>query len=55
VIFCPNTADSTASGDFFLVLADYLRTMRGSGETVILTLFGNDDFHALEPLAKCSI
>lgn len=35
---------------FFPVLADYLGAMRGSGETTILTFFGNDDFHPLEPL-----
>ncbi len=35
---------------FFRLLADYLRAMRGSGETTILTFFGNDDFHPLEPL-----
>jgi len=35
---------------FFPVLADYLSAMRGSGETTILTFFGNDDFHPLEPL-----
>ena len=35
---------------FFPVLADYLTAMRGSGETTILTFFGNDDFHPLEPL-----
>ena len=35
---------------FFPVLADYLGTMRGSGQTTILTFFGNDDFHPLEPL-----
>ncbi|MGA2862938.1 MAG: metallophosphoesterase [Verrucomicrobiota bacterium] len=35
---------------FFPVLADYLAAMRGSGPTTILTFFGNDDFHPLEPL-----
>ena len=35
---------------FFPVLADYLAAMRCSGETTILTFFGNDDFHPLEPL-----
>jgi uncharacterized protein len=35
---------------FFPVLADYLGAMRRSGETTILTFFGNDDFHPLEPL-----
>jgi len=35
---------------FFPVLADYLGAMRGSGRTTILTFFGNDDFHPLEPL-----
>jgi Icc-related predicted phosphoesterase len=35
---------------FFPVLGDYLAAMRGSGETTILTLFGNDDAHPLEPL-----
>jgi hypothetical protein len=35
---------------FFPVLADYLGAMRGSGQTTILTFFGNDDFHPLEPL-----
>jgi Icc-related predicted phosphoesterase len=35
---------------FFPVLADHLSAMRGSGETTILTYFGNDDFHPLEPL-----
>jgi len=35
---------------FFPVLADYLGAMRGSGKTTILTFFGNDDFHPLEPL-----
>lgn len=35
---------------FFPVLADYLGAMRGSGGTTILTFFGNDDFHPLEPL-----
>jgi len=35
---------------FFPVLADYLTAMRGSGETTVLTFFGNDDFHPLEPL-----
>jgi Icc-related predicted phosphoesterase len=35
---------------FFPVLADYLGAMRGSGDTTILTFFGNDDFHPLEPL-----
>jgi Icc-related predicted phosphoesterase len=35
---------------FFPVLADYLAAMRGSGETTILTFFGNDDAHPLEPL-----
>ncbi|MEK7675231.1 MAG: metallophosphoesterase [Verrucomicrobiota bacterium] len=35
---------------FFRVLADYLGAMRGSGRTTILTFFGNDDFHPLEPL-----
>jgi Icc-related predicted phosphoesterase len=35
---------------FFPVLADYLGAMRGSRETTILTFFGNDDFHPLEPL-----
>lgn len=35
---------------FFQELADYLGEMRGSGETTILTFFGNDDFHPLEPL-----
>jgi Icc-related predicted phosphoesterase len=32
------------------VLADYLAAMRGTGQTTILTFFGNDDFHPLEPL-----
>ena len=35
---------------FFPVLADHFAAMRGSGETTILTFFGNDDFHPLEPL-----
>jgi uncharacterized protein len=35
---------------FFQVLAGYLATMRGSGESTVLTFFGNDDFHPLEPL-----
>ena len=35
---------------FFPVLADYLGAMIASGETTILTFFGNDDFHPLEPL-----
>jgi len=35
---------------FFPILADYLAEMRGTGETTILTFFGNDDFHPLEPL-----
>jgi hypothetical protein len=33
----------------FPALADYLATMRATGETTILTYFGNDDFHLLEP------
>jgi len=36
--------------EFFPVLADYLGAMSASGETTILTFFGNDDFHPLEPL-----
>ena len=35
---------------FFRTLEDYLRAMRGSGKTTILTFFGNDDFHPLEPV-----
>jgi Icc-related predicted phosphoesterase len=35
---------------FFPVLADYLAAMRGTGQISILTFFGNDDFHPLEPL-----
>jgi Icc-related predicted phosphoesterase len=35
---------------FFPVLADHLGAMRRSGDTTILTFFGNDDFHPLEPL-----
>jgi Icc-related predicted phosphoesterase len=35
---------------FFAVLEDYLCAMRGSGNTTVLTFFGNDDFHPLEPL-----
>ena len=35
---------------FFGPLEDCLRAMRNSGETTILTFFGNDDFHPLEPL-----
>jgi Icc-related predicted phosphoesterase len=35
---------------FFPVLADYLGAMRSSGENTVLTFFGNDDFHPLEPL-----
>jgi len=35
---------------FFPVLADYLAAMRATCETKILTYFGNDDFHPLEPL-----
>jgi hypothetical protein len=35
---------------FFPALANYLGAMRGFGETTILTFFGNDDFHPLEPL-----
>jgi Icc-related predicted phosphoesterase len=32
------------------IMADYLDAMRRSGQTTILTFFGNDDFHPLEPL-----
>ena len=35
---------------FFPELANHLDAMRGSGNTTILTFFGNDDFHPLEPL-----
>ena len=34
---------------FFPVLADCLSAMRRTGETTILTFFGNDDYHPLEP------
>ncbi len=40
----------SAQRKFFPVLADCLGAMLGSGKTTILTFFGNDDFHPLEPL-----
>ncbi len=36
--------------EFFPVMADYLRAMCRDGQTTILTFFGNDDSHPLEPL-----
>jgi Icc-related predicted phosphoesterase len=35
---------------FFPVLAEYLNTMRAAAEVTVLTFFGNDDYHPLEPL-----
>jgi Icc-related predicted phosphoesterase len=35
---------------FFPILADYLSAIHGSGQTTVMTYFGNDDFHPLEPL-----
>ena len=46
----PNDGGFNGQREFFPVLADYLGAMRRSGETTILTFFGNDDFHPLEPL-----
>ncbi len=46
----PKDGGFNGQREFFPVLADHLGAMRGSGETTILTFFGNDDFHPLEPL-----
>ena len=46
----PKNGGFNGQRTFFPALADYLGAMRGSGETTILTFFGNDDFHPLEPL-----
>jgi Icc-related predicted phosphoesterase len=46
----PKQGGFPAQRRFFLLLADYLEDMRRFGETTILTFFGNDDFHPLEPL-----
>ena len=46
----PKNGGFNGQRKFFPVLADYLGAMRGEGQTTILTFFGNDDFHPLEPL-----
>jgi Icc-related predicted phosphoesterase len=46
----PKEGGFEAQRAFFPVLAGYLAAMRRSHETTIFTLFGNDDFHPLEPL-----
>lgn len=46
----PKDGGFTGQRSFFSALADYLAAMRSSAQATILTFFGNDDFHPLEPL-----
>ena len=46
----PKSGGFKGQQKFFPVLADYFEEIRRSGNTTILTFFGNDDYHPLEPL-----